>query len=133
VNDTIRVMIVDDESAVRNSLVRFMDDEGFAVTALATIAEARSAAQTIAFDIVIADLRLLDGDGESMIAALAVIDPRLKFLIYTGSREYRLSAPMRRCGVGPSDIFFKPLPQLAVLAQAVRRRVGAARHEVTHA
>jgi DNA-binding NtrC family response regulator len=57
------VLIVDDEGGVREGLARVVASRGHAPHEAASLAEARAALSSAAFDCVLLDLRLKDGDG----------------------------------------------------------------------
>ena len=58
-----RILIVDDEAAIRRAVRRFLEHHGFEVAAAETLAEARAAAASDRFDLQLVDLRLPDGEG----------------------------------------------------------------------
>jgi len=58
-----RVLVLDDEEGIRTLVANDLEMEGFAVTAVGTIAEAEQAAQTASFDVYILDVMVPDGNG----------------------------------------------------------------------
>lgn len=58
-----RVLIVDDETTLRGSLARYLEGCGVAVAQAGSLAEARSLLAGRAFDALIVDVGLPDGDG----------------------------------------------------------------------
>jgi DNA-binding response OmpR family regulator len=57
------VLIVDDEKTLRGSLARYLEGRGVAVAQAGSLAEARSLLAGRAFDALIVDVGLPDGDG----------------------------------------------------------------------
>ena len=62
----IRVLLVDDEAALREPLADYLVRQGFAVTQAGTAAEARSRLVEAAFDIVLLDIMMPGEDGLSL-------------------------------------------------------------------
>ncbi len=118
-----RVLIIDDEITLLYSLIAFFEDEGFDACGAASGEEALQLLNHHAADAVIVDMRLPGMDGNETIVKAHQLLPRARFIIHTGSTDYRLPAILREL-VDPADIFLKPLPDLTVLAAAVRRLCG---------
>jgi DNA-binding response OmpR family regulator len=121
----IRVLVVDDDSAIRLCLCAFLEDEGFDVawadsgeTALARLLQEPA-------DIAVVDIRLPGLDGDAVILRARALALATHFLVHTGSRSYQLSADIVAAGVGPDDVFQKPVPDMSVIARAIRRKVRA--------
>src|SRR5689334_19531794 len=93
-----RVLVVDDDPRVAASLTAFLEDEGFAVAFSGTGTDALSALAVEAIDVVIVDLRLGEMSGETFISRARQVRPRARYIIYTGSLNYRLSDAMRQIG-----------------------------------
>jgi hypothetical protein len=49
--------------------------------------------------------------------------PELAFLIHTGSVQFKLTDELRHSGVGPDQVFLKPLHDLTQLAQRIDQRL----------
>ena len=118
-----RVLIIDDEITLLNSLIAFFEDEGFDACGAASGEEALQLLSHRAADAVIVDMRLPGMDGNETIVRAHRLRPGTRFIIHTGSSDYQLPAALGEL-VAPADIFLKPLPDLAVLAAAVRRLCG---------
>ena len=78
------LLIVDDDAPLRNRLARAMEQRGFEVTSAESVSEgiATSAAAPPAFDVV--DLRLEDGSGLEVVAALRNARPDMRIVMLTG-------------------------------------------------
>ena len=122
-----RILLVDDEEMVRETLMAFLEDEGLEVVA---VDPGESAVQAVesgqVFDVCVMDVRLPGMDGNEAIRALARRAPRLRFLIHTGSMDYSLPADLRRMGLSEARIFNKPMLDLAEMARAVRALASGA-------
>jgi DNA-binding NtrC family response regulator len=64
------VLIVDDETSIREGLVRAVSSKGHRTVAAASIAEARAAFEREPLDCVLLDVRLKDGDGLDLLREL---------------------------------------------------------------
>ena len=118
----ISVLVVDDEQAVRENLLAFLEDEGM------QLAEAESGEDALAmvrnacdFDVCIMDMRLPGMDGNATVVAMHALQPRLLFLVHTGSVNYSLPPELRALGMTQDHVFMKPLVDMGVLADAIRR------------
>lgn len=125
----MKILIIDDEASIRNSMSEFFDDFGLAVTAVGSAEAALTALQDQRFDVAIVDIRLPGIDGDALIIKARDIAPTLRFIIHTGSVEYRLSDALRSIGLRNQDIFIKPLADLAELVTAVQKLASQEREE----
>ncbi len=117
-----RVLLVDDERALREMVQNTLSAEGYTVLAAATCAEALALAGTARPDAVLLDVMLPDGDGFSLFERLrAIRDVPVLFLSARDEDEARL----RGLGLGADDYIVKPfLPrELCLRLAAVLRRV----------
>jgi signal transduction histidine kinase/ActR/RegA family two-component response regulator len=79
-----RILVVEDEAAVRELVVETLADEGYRVTAAAGAIEALPLAVAEAFDVVITDLVMPEMSGEQLAAALAALDPAPRLILMSG-------------------------------------------------
>lgn len=81
-----RVLVLDDESALRTSLFRTFDRKGYSVLTASKIQEALSlAAGSPKLDLAIVDLSLPDGDGIAFMDAVKALHPECQVIILTGN------------------------------------------------
>ncbi|HZG33113.1 response regulator [Sphingopyxis sp. YF1] len=64
-SDTPRILLVDDEPSIREPLSDYLTGQGFAVTAAASAAEARSVLRAQGVDLVVSDIMMPGEDGLS--------------------------------------------------------------------
>jgi DNA-binding response OmpR family regulator len=80
-----RVLFVDDEYNLRNTLPQIMGMHGFEVCAVATVAEALTEITTRSYDILISDLNLGEAsDGFTVVSAMRRTQPNCINIILTG-------------------------------------------------
>jgi len=123
----ICILIVDDEDRLRRGLVTFLEDEGFEVLSVASGEEGIQALRERCVDVGIIDLRLPGIDGNEVIERAHELRPEMKVLIHTGSANYRLPQRLIALGVEPWQVFQKPLEDMNVLVEAIRRLLGTTR------
>jgi len=80
-----RVLLVDDDAAIRNSLSEILRKEGFQVTVCGTVADGLAAINTQQFDALISDLNIGEpSDGFTVVSAMRRTQPQAITLIITG-------------------------------------------------
>lgn len=117
-----KILLVDDEPALRHMVRDILVQEGYEVTAAATCAEGLRASAAARPDAVLLDVMLPDGDGFSLFQRLRETrDVPVLFLSARDEDEARL----RGLGLGADDYITKPfLPrELCLRLAAVLRRV----------
>ena len=122
----IRVLVVDDEPSIRNSLVEFLEDCQFEVSAADSAESALELVDQTIIDVALVDIRLPKLDGDSFIIKAHERCPEMRFLIHTGSVEYKLPAELKHFGVTRKHVFLKPQMDLSVFEHAIRELMSAA-------
>jgi DNA-binding NtrC family response regulator len=79
-----RILIVDDEGAIRDVLGDFFEGKGFEVFEAADGASALEIAREHPLDVVLTDLRMPGPDGFGVLKEMRRIRPETAVLIYTG-------------------------------------------------
>src|SRR5579872_3790383 len=79
-----KILIVDDELVVRDSLGKWFTSEGYAADPVAGAREALEAIQRKEFDIALVDIKMPGMDGMELQARLKDADPELAVIIMTG-------------------------------------------------
>ncbi|HQB44489.1 MAG TPA: response regulator, partial [Polyangiaceae bacterium] len=115
-----RILVVDDEPALRDTLSILFRRESYDVV---TAPGCRSAIEAIQqadppFPVVLTDLRMPDGDGFEVLEAAKARSEATEIIVMTAFHEHAFDA-MRR---GAYDFVSKPFPSL----REVRERVGKA-------
>ncbi len=116
-----RILIVEDESRLRSSICRTLDETSHVAVAAGSLAEA-ARQLTVEIDLIILDLMLPDGSGLEWLAALRAAGDRRPVLILTA----RDSVSDRVAGLdsGADDYLIKPfsLEELLARIRALLRR-----------
>ncbi len=116
----IRVLVVDDEPFVRDSLVEFLEDYDFDVSSAASAEEMLELLARRQQDVAIVDLRLPGMNGDALIHQAHEVLPSMRFLIHTGSVDYRLSDDLKKIGVRQEHVILKPQPNLNSIVDRIR-------------
>ena len=120
----MRVLVVDDDSAVRASLSAYLEDEGFVLRSTGSAPQALSIIAGEPIDVAIVDIRLGEMDGQNLILSARQLQPGTKFLVYTGSIAYQLPNALMCIGMQQRDVMYKPVPTMRVVADEIRRLAG---------
>jgi DNA-binding NtrC family response regulator len=113
-----RILVVDDEALIRDTLAEFLTHEGFAVETCASGEEALERAASQRFDIALCDVQLPGIDGLELLERLLKISPQTFVLLVTAyaTVENAVEAFQR----GAHDYLMKPIILDEVLGK-VRR------------
>lgn len=120
-NNTIVVLVVDDEEMVRENLEAYLEDEGFIVYTAGSGEEGLALLAEHEPTVGIIDMRLPSMSGNDFIVNAHARCPDLKYVIHTGSTNYKLPQELMQIGITREDIFIKPLQNMDDLVQAIFR------------
>jgi two-component system response regulator HydG len=112
------VLVVDDDQTVRETLADYFETLGYVVRTAGTATAGRQAAAEHAPDVVLADLRLPDASGLTLLEALRADDPELGVIVLTGHAD--VPTAVRAMQQGALDFLEKPM-DLEALGVAVSR------------
>jgi len=115
----IKILLVDDEPTIRDSLDEFLGDCGFAVSSCESGEDALDQIRQESHSVAIIDMRLPGMTGDELILRAHQLQPSLKFLILTGSIDFQISEDLKKVGVQSGHILKKPLPNLFHLVKVV--------------
>ncbi len=115
----IKIIIVDDEPAIRESLEEFLKDYNFPVLSASTGEEALEMVAESSFDVAIVDMRLPGISGDVFILKAFEKYPDLRFLLHTGSSNYVISKELQHIGMRPEHLFRKPVVNLDKIIRAI--------------
>ena len=124
-----KILIVDDELVVRDSLNRMFQDEGYETKAASSGKEALEGLNAGDFDLALLDIRMPGMDGIALHAKLHEIDPDLMVIIMTGYAS--VDTAVQALKRGAYDYVVKPVDPdelLHLISKALEHRV--ARREV---
>ena len=119
-NSPIKVVIVDDEKMVRENLEAYFEDEGYCVISFQSGEDAIEFLKEEPVDIGIIDLRLPGINGGTTILKSHSIQPKMKFIIYTGSTSYNtLPDELIKLGMSLNNVYHKTTMDMGVLVDGI--------------
>ncbi len=124
--DSPAVLVVEDEQSIRDILVELFDVDGTAVTAVATLDEAKRALARRTYDLIVTDLNLAgkrDG-GLQVMGAAGLLSTDAPIIVLTAFPDEANRSASHRLG---ATYFLEKLADLAAIATlAARHRVRTA-------
>lgn len=119
-NADIRVLLVDDDEMIRDSVAAYLEDEGFSVYCAASGEEALQVITAIHPAVCISDMRLSGMNGEEFIVTAHTFSPETGYLIHTGMM-YCLSDELNAIGMSADDVLLKPIHELSKLVHKIKK------------
>lgn len=114
---TVSLLVVDDEEALRNALVRYLNQQGFKAYGAGSSAEALTMARTHRVAAVLLDVRMPDKSGVDTVPDLLAIDKDLAIVMLTAVNDATTASLCLQRGA--TDYLTKPI-DLADLDRAIR-------------
>ncbi|MBI1976344.1 MAG: response regulator [Candidatus Omnitrophica bacterium] len=117
----LNVLIVDDDTAIRNLFVHTLSSMPHEVHAVENGAKAVELAQEIPFDVAFVDMRMPGMDGLETFRALKKLQPSLTTVIITGfAEEEKIEAALRE---GAIDCMKKPF-NITEIRGVIEKKIG---------
>ncbi|BBO76297.1 hypothetical protein DSCW_37140 [Desulfosarcina widdelii] len=117
--ETRRVLIIDDEDIIRDSVATYLGDSGFDVHQATDGREGLRRFQEIRPDVVLLDLRMPRMDGLEVLEAISEELDQVPVIVVTGAGVLQDAVAALR--LGAFDFVTKPIVDMAVLEHAVLR------------
>jgi DNA-binding NtrC family response regulator len=118
-----RILLIDDDPGVSEVVGLLLEREGYAVAYAATVKASLESIQAADFDLVVTDLKLPDGTGLDVIAALRSLQPSLPIIMITSYSSMESAIAALRAGA--VDYIVKPFDNdefLHAVARALNER-----------
>ncbi len=120
-----RVLLSDDDSAVRDMLRATLERDGLEVVAVGSVPEALQRIAAESFDLLISDLHMPQaGDGFAVVSAMRHTHPRASRLVLSGYPE--ISEALAALRMQVDEILVKPI-EVASLRAVVKERLAKPR------
>src|SRR5947209_1004086 len=121
-----RILFVDDEAGIRNTLKPILEQHGFEVTVAATVPEALEHMNHATFDVLLSDLNIgQPGDGFTVVSAMRRVQPQAATFILTGYPDFDTALQAIRSQV--DDYLLKPT-DVPTLIHTIQSRLEHRRH-----
>jgi PleD family two-component response regulator len=102
-----KILIVDDDNTVREALSDFLEFHDFAITAVASAAQALETLAKNEFDLIISDLVMPKMDGIALVKSIRDSGKGVPFLVMTGFASIEYAVESMKAGA--TDFLTKPL------------------------
>jgi DNA-binding NtrC family response regulator len=126
-SESRRVLIVDDEPAVRRLLTELLQAEGYVCATACHAAEALQLLGSLDPDVVLTDLRLPGAHGLSLIEQGRALSPNTVFVVMTGFGT--IKSAVQAIKHGAEDYLMKPLdlPEVSALVKVACEKAALSR------
>lgn len=126
----MRVLLVEDDTALREAVCGYLCAKAFVVDAVPTLAQATAALHAAQYAAVLLDLHLPDGDGLALLREVRQLRQRPIVIVLTARDQ--LSERIHGLDAGADDYLVKPYDPGELLARlrAVQRRASSASQPV---
>lgn len=115
------VLLVEDDSAIATVITAALEDEGFAITRVASIVDRDARLESGEFDVMVTDVMLEDGDGLTSLGAVREAAPQMPVIVL--SAQNTLDTAVRASDSEAFEYFPKPF-DLDELVRAVCQAAG---------
>ena len=119
--ETSLFLVLDDEQSIRQSIVSFLEDEGYTVLRADSTETAILLVETHPVDAAVVDIRLPGKDGNHFMREARKIRPEIRFVVHTGSADYAPPESIRALGVTRDRVLIKPVRDLGEILEALQR------------
>jgi CheY-like chemotaxis protein len=116
-----RILVVDDEEALRTVLSTELTSEGYEVTAASDGGEAIDFVKSNDYDLVLLDIKMPNVDGFEVLKFIKGDKPRIKVIMLTGFADLKNAIESKR--LGAEDFVSKPY-DLVDLLTTIERVLG---------
>ena len=126
---TGRILIIDDEAVLRQTLTRILQTAGYEVTSAASASEGIAYASSQQFDLIYLDIRMPEMSGLDALKIIRQNSPFSSVVLFTAQPD--LTSALQAIRDGATDYLLKPLkPQLILdRTQALLARQEKERHK----
>ena len=117
-----RVLLAEDDDAVRDMLQKTLERDGFEVVAVANVCDALRYIATESFDALLSDLHMPHaGDGFTVVSAMRHTHPRAVTLVLSGYPA--IDEALSAIRLQADEVLMKPI-EIAVLREAIRKKLA---------
>lgn len=115
-NITGHILIIDDESSIRKTLARILQQAGFEVTTAESAEQGLDYLKTTQFDMILTDLRMPGMHGMEMLKIIHANYPFLPVILFTAQPD--LNSAVEALRHGATDYLLKPIKPEAIIERA---------------
>jgi DNA-binding response OmpR family regulator len=118
-----RLLVVDDEKAIRELLTLYFEAKELEVMTAGTAEEARVLIERGEFDLMILDWKLGEADGLDLLNLSKAAHPELPVLIFSGAEDHQ--DLLKKAFTGRADAVVRKMGSFGVLAAEVAAHLGS--------
>jgi DNA-binding NtrC family response regulator len=122
-DNATRVLVLDDEPNIRESLAEYLMDCGFTTFTAESAEDALALPEIDNVAVAVVDIRLGGIDGLEFIKRLHALHPAVRCLIHTGSTDFQLDRELRAIGLTEREVLFKPVLDMAIFETLILEKV----------
>jgi len=115
--DRFRILVIDDESDMREGLWDVLEDEGYRVTTIESSEEAIDIIKRLSFDVILLDIRMPGMNGMKLLTTLKEISPETMIIVMTGYAS--IETVVEATKKGAYDYITKPF-DMEVMERAIK-------------
>lgn len=112
-----KILIADDEKAIRDVLARFLSLNGYAVSTSENGVDTIEKIKSGDFDILIIDWRMPLRKGCDVLAEIKKAKIEIPCLVLTGTLDAQDCDEFKKLGYGQNDILYKPADLFVILSK----------------
>lgn len=116
-----RLLVIDDEVMVRDSMVAYLEDSGYSVDAADSGKAGLDVLSTEDIDLVLCDLRMPNLDGLDVLKQVKERTPHIPVIVVSGAGV--MDDVVQALRLGASDYLVKPILDMAMLEHSVQRNL----------
>lgn len=120
-----KILVIDDETIVRESIVAYLEDSGFEVVDAENGVSGLEAFTREQPDLVLCDLRMPQVDGLTVLKSITEQSPDTPFIVVSGAGI--MTDVVEALRLGASDYLIKPIIDLEVLEHSVKKNLERAK------
>ncbi len=119
------LLVIDDDTIVRESIVAYLEDSGFAILEAENGEQGLQVFRDSSPDLILCDLRMPIMDGLSVLRQVRKESPETPFIVVSGAGV--MADVVEALRLGASDYIIKPIVDLELLEYAINRALENAR------
>lgn len=118
-SEVARLLVIDDDAAVRDSMIAYLEASGYAVDAASGGREGLALFEANPPDVVLLDIKMPQMDGLEVLKALDDHPANIPVIVISGAGV--MSDVVQALRYGASDYLIKPIGDMAVLEHSIER------------
>lgn len=116
-----RLLVIDDEAMVRESMVAYLEDSGYQVVAVDSGQAGMEVLEQQDIDLILCDLRMPNLDGLEVLKQVKQRNQQTPFIVVSGAGV--MDDVVQALRLGASDYLVKPIIDMVVLEHSVQRNL----------